>query len=87
MQKNFEIEQGVPEIWGFKGLEIILLCETKKEEKIPLCKCRRRSNERRLVIVCIQPLYNKVYAAFQIVKKFSVLFSSARLKKNEKNSF
>ena len=23
MQKSFEIEQGVPEIWGFKGLEII----------------------------------------------------------------
>ena len=37
MQKSFEIEQGVPEIWGFKRLEIILLRETKKEEKIPLC--------------------------------------------------
>ena len=38
MQKNFEIEREVPEIWGFnsKGLEIILLHETKKEEKIPL---------------------------------------------------
>ena len=29
MQKSFEIEQGVPEIWGFKGLEMILLRETK----------------------------------------------------------
>ena len=37
MQKNFEIVQGVPEIWGFKRLEMILLHETKKEEKIPLC--------------------------------------------------
>ena len=37
MQKSFEIEQGVPEIWGFKRFEIILLRETKKEEKIPLC--------------------------------------------------
>ena len=36
MQKNFKIEQGVPEIWGFKGSEIILLHETKKEGKIPL---------------------------------------------------
>ena len=36
MQKSFEIEQGIPEIWGFKGLEMILLHETKKEEKIPL---------------------------------------------------
>ena len=36
MQKSFEIEQGIPEIWGFKGLEMILLRETKKEEKIPL---------------------------------------------------
>ena len=33
MQKSFEIEQGVPEIWGFKGLEIILLRETKKRKK------------------------------------------------------
>ena len=33
MQKNFEIEQGVPEIWGFKGLEMILLRETKKRKK------------------------------------------------------
>ena len=32
MQKMFKIEQGVPEIWGFKGLEIILLRETKKGE-------------------------------------------------------
>ena len=24
MQKSFEIEQGVPEIWGFKGLEIMV---------------------------------------------------------------
>ena len=32
MQKMFEIEQGVPEIWGFKGLEMILLRETKKGE-------------------------------------------------------
>ena len=36
MQKIFEIEQGVPEIWGFKRLEIILLRETKKRGKIPL---------------------------------------------------
>ena len=35
MQKNFEIEQGVPEIWGFKWLELILLHETKKR-KIPM---------------------------------------------------
>ena len=35
MQKSFEIEQGVPEIWGFKRLEMILLCETKRG-KIPL---------------------------------------------------
>ena len=33
MQKIFEIEQGVPEIWGFKGLEMILLRETKKRKK------------------------------------------------------
>ena len=33
MQKSFEIEQGVPEIWGFKGLEMILLYETKKRKK------------------------------------------------------
>ena len=32
MQKKIEIEQGVPEIWGFKGLEIILLRETKKRK-------------------------------------------------------
>ena len=32
MQKSFEIEQGVPEIWGFKGLEMILLHETKKRK-------------------------------------------------------
>ena len=30
MQNIFEIEQGVPEIWGFKWLEMILLRETKK---------------------------------------------------------
>ena len=36
MQKSFEIEQEVPEIWGFKGFEMILLRETKKEEKIRL---------------------------------------------------
>ena len=30
MQKKFEIEQGVLEIWGFKGLGMILLHETKK---------------------------------------------------------
>ena len=30
MQKNFEIEQGVPKIWEFKGLEMILLRETKR---------------------------------------------------------
>ena len=29
MQKNFEIEQGVPEIWGFKWLEMILLLRQK----------------------------------------------------------
>ena len=33
MQKNFEIEQGVLEIWGFKGSEMILLRETKKRKK------------------------------------------------------
>ena len=33
MQKIFEIEQGVPEIWGFKMLEMILLRETKKRKK------------------------------------------------------
>ena len=33
MQKYFEIEQGVSEIWGFKGLEMILLRETKKRGK------------------------------------------------------
>ena len=33
MQKKFEIEQGVPEKWEFKGSEIILLCETKKRKK------------------------------------------------------
>ena len=33
MQKIFEIKQGVPEIWGFKGLEMILLRETKKRKK------------------------------------------------------
>ena len=33
MQKIFEIEQGVPEIWVFKGLEMILLRETKKKKK------------------------------------------------------
>ena len=33
MQKRFESEQGVPEIWGFKGLEMILLRETKKRKK------------------------------------------------------
>ena len=32
MQKSFEIEQGVPEIWGFKGLEMILLREAKKRK-------------------------------------------------------
>ena len=37
MQKIFEIEQEVPEICWFKRSEMILLCETKKEEKIPLC--------------------------------------------------
>ena len=37
MQKSFEIEQGVPGICGFKRLEMILLHETKKEGKIPLC--------------------------------------------------
>ena len=38
MRKIFEIELGVPEIWGFNGLEMILLpCVSKKEEKIPLC--------------------------------------------------
>ena len=36
MQNSFEIEQGVPEIWGFKWSEMILLRETKKKEKIPL---------------------------------------------------
>ena len=30
MQKHFEIEQGVPEIWGFKRLKMILVHETKK---------------------------------------------------------
>ena len=30
MQKKFEIEQGVPEIWGLKWSEMILLRETKK---------------------------------------------------------
>ena len=30
MHKNFEIEQGVPEIWGFKWLEMILLREKKR---------------------------------------------------------
>ena len=43
MQKNFEIEQEVPEMWGFKGLEMILPRETKKEEKIPLCPFGPRS--------------------------------------------
>ena len=33
MQKSFEIEQGGPEIWGFKGLGMILLRETKKRGK------------------------------------------------------
>ena len=33
MQKHFEIQQGVPEIWGFKRLEMILLHETKKRKK------------------------------------------------------
>ena len=33
MQKSFEIEQEVPEIWGFKRLEMILLRETKKRKK------------------------------------------------------
>ena len=33
MPKNFEIGQGVPEIWEFKGLEMILLRETKKRKK------------------------------------------------------
>ena len=30
MQKKIEIEQGVPEIWGFKWSEMILLRETIK---------------------------------------------------------
>ena len=33
MKKGFEIEQGVPEIWGFKELEMILLREAKKRKK------------------------------------------------------
>ena len=33
MQKILKIEQGVPEIWGFKWLEMILLRETKKRKK------------------------------------------------------
>ena len=36
MQKCFEIEQGVPEIWGFKRFEMILLGETKKRKT---CQC------------------------------------------------
>ena len=32
-KKKFEIEQGSPEIWGFKGLEIIQPHETKKRTK------------------------------------------------------
>ena len=32
MQKKFEIEQGVPEIWGLKWSEMILLRETKKRK-------------------------------------------------------
>ena len=45
MQKNFEIEQELPEIWGFKGLEMILLRETKKRKKyhcVPL-PCPKRN--------------------------------------------
>ena len=33
MQRNFEIEQGVPEIWGFKWSEMILLREKKRGKK------------------------------------------------------
>ena len=33
MQKSFGIEQGVPEIWEFKVLGMILLRETKKRKK------------------------------------------------------
>ena len=33
MQNICDIEQGVPEIRGFKWLEMILLRETKKREK------------------------------------------------------
>ena len=33
MQKIIEIKQWVPEIWEFKGLELILLRETKKRKK------------------------------------------------------
>ena len=40
MQNIFEIEQGVPEIWGFKGLEMILLRGTKKRGKYH-CACSR----------------------------------------------
>ena len=38
MQKKFELEQGIPEIWGFKKSEMILLRETKKRNKyhVPL---------------------------------------------------
>ena len=32
MQKSFEIGQGVPEIWRFKELEMILLRETKNRK-------------------------------------------------------
>ena len=38
MQKKFEIEQGVPEIWGCKRLEMLLLRETKERKKLPLCE-------------------------------------------------
>ena len=44
MQKNFEIEQGVPEIWGFKGLEMILLHETKRGKNTTVQQQHRSSS-------------------------------------------
>ena len=71
MQKIFEIEQGVPEIWGFKWSEMILLRETKTRKKYHCAtECSKAVHH---LCSCFKLIYNRAASkrTFQIDEKLT----------------
>ena len=69
MQKKIEIEQGVPEIWGLKGSEMILLRETEKRKNTTVHGQATATNLVYIIITLLAIFINDAY-----FKKMFALF-------------